>query len=84
MAVCSLVESPRSWSVGVSFGRFDVRLRNWGTAKTGGAETVRSLPACSSAMLAGDDGLPIERAAGYPIPLPHIGILVDDPVIPRD
>jgi hypothetical protein len=36
-------------------------------------------------MLTGDDGLPLDRPpAGYPLPFPEDGILVDDPGHPRD
>ena len=48
-------------------------------------EPFDPLPVCSPAMLTGDDGLPLDRPpAGYPLPFPEDGILVDDPGHPRD
>lgn len=67
-----------SWAVGVSVGRFDVRLatgeRDWPVEP----DPFDPLPVCSPGMLTGDEGLPLSSPAdGYPVvPMP---VLVDDP-----
>ncbi|WP_203077447.1 hypothetical protein [Falsiroseomonas ponticola] len=69
-----------SWAIGVAFGRFDLSLANGARLPPGMPKPFGSLPACSPAMLTGDDGLPCRRAPiGYPIDFPERGILVDDP-----
>jgi hypothetical protein len=74
-----------SWAVGVAFGRFDVRLAIGARELPAEPEPFDPLPVCSSAMLTGDDGLPLARPpAGYPIAFPEDGILIDDPGHPRD
>jgi hypothetical protein len=74
-----------SWAVGVAFGRFDVRLATRGRALPAEPEPFDPLPACSPAILTGEDGLPLASAsAGYPIAFTENGILVDDPGNARD
>jgi len=69
-----------SWAVGVAFGRFDVRLATDARPLPVAPEPFAALPACSPAMLTGEDGLPLKSAlAGYPLRFPENGILVDDP-----
>jgi hypothetical protein len=74
-----------SWAVGVTFGRFDVRLATGDRPLPAEPEPFDALPVCSPAMLTGDDGLPLARPpAGYPLSFPADGILVNDPGHPRD
>lgn len=78
---CQLV----SWAVGVACGRFDVRLATGARALPAEPEPFEPLPACSPAMLTGNDGLPLASApVGYPCAFPENGILADDPGSPRD
>ena len=75
----SLAAELVSWSVGVAFGRFDVRLGTGTRAVPPEPEPFDPLPACSPGMLTGDDGLPLTAAPkGYPIQPPDSGIMVDD------
>jgi len=74
-----------SWAVGVAFGRFDVRLATGDRPLPSEPEPFDPLPICAPGMLTGDDGLPLALPpAGYPLPFPDDGILVDDPGHPRD
>jgi hypothetical protein len=74
-----------AWTVGIAFGRFDVRLATGDRALPAEPEPFDPLPVCSSAMLTGDDGLPLAGSpAGYPLTFPEDGILVDDAGHPRD
>ena len=74
-----------SWTVGVAFGRFDIRLATGNRPLPVEPEPFDPLPVCSPGMLAGDDGLSLVRPpAGYPLSFAHDGILVDDPGHPRD
>jgi hypothetical protein len=73
------------WTVGVAFGRFDVRLATGARALPSEPEPFDALPVCSPAMLTGDDGLPLAGAPlGYPLTFPADGVLVDDPGHSRD
>jgi hypothetical protein len=68
-----------SWAVGVAFGRFDVRLATGGRPMPTEPEPFDPLPACSSGMLTGEDGLPLAQPpARYPLGFPEAGVLVDD------
>lgn len=81
----NLVAELVSWAVGVAFGRFDMRLAIGERSLPPEPDPFDPLPACSPAMLTGDDGLPLATApAGYPVDSPENGILVDDPGHPRD
>lgn len=76
----SLVPELVSWTVGVAFGRFDVRLATGARALPSEPQPFDSLPICSPAMLTGDDGLPLASApANYSLAFPESGIMVDDP-----
>jgi hypothetical protein len=81
----SLAAELIAWAVGVAFGRFDVRLASGTRPLPAEPEPFDPLPACSPAMLTGDDGLPLAAApTGYPLEFPENGILVDDPGHARD
>lgn len=74
-----------SWTLGVSLGRFDLRLATGERPLPPEPDPFDPLPACSPGMLTGDDGLPLASPPpGYPIPFPIDGILVDDPGHDRD
>lgn len=74
-----------SWAVGVAVGRFDVRLATGDRPLPDEPEPFDPLPACSPAMLTGDDDLPLASPpAEYPVDFPENGILVDDPGHLRD
>jgi len=80
-----MVASLLSWTVGVAFGRFDVRLATGERAAPLEPEPFDPLPVCSPGMLTGDDSLPVTAPpSGYPLTFPTDGILVDDPGHPRD
>jgi hypothetical protein len=74
-----------SWSLGVAFGRFDVRLATGERPAPPEPEPFDPLPVCSPGMLTGDDGLPLSQPPdGYPLAFPTDGLLVDDPGHPQD
>jgi len=76
----SLAAELVSWTVGVAFGRFDVRLATKARPLPVEPEPFDPLPACSAGMLTGDDGMPLPHApTGYPLAFPDTGVLVDDP-----
>jgi hypothetical protein len=80
-----MVASILSWTLGVAFGRFEVRLATGEREAPPEPEPFDPLPVCSPGMLAGDDGLPVAAPpSGYPLTFPPDGILVDDPGHPRD
>jgi hypothetical protein len=81
----SLAADLISWAAGVAFGRFDMRLATGARLLLAEPEPFDPLPACSQAMLTGDDGLPLTISpAAYPIAFPENGLLVDDPGHARD
>jgi hypothetical protein len=68
-----------SWAVGVTFGRFDVRLATGERQLPAEPKLFDSLPVFSPAMLTGYERPPLtSKPAGYPIHIPENGILVDD------
>jgi hypothetical protein len=68
------------WLVGVTFGRFDLRLATGERPLPPELDLFDPLPACSPGMLTDERGLPADRPpVGYPIDLPADAILVDDP-----
>lgn len=80
-----MVASLLSWSLGVAFGRFDVRLATAEREAPPEPEPFNPLPVCSPGMLTGDDGLPVAAPpSGYPLTFPKDGLLVDDPGHPCD
>lgn len=80
-----MVVSLLSWSLGVAFGRFDVRLATGARSLPPEPDPFHRLPVCSPGILTGDDGLPVDAPPpGYPLAFPAHGILVDDPGHPHD
>ena len=74
-----------AWTVGVAFGRFDVRLATGACPLPAELEPFDPLPISSPGMLAGEDGLALATPPiGYPLALPEVGVLVDDPGNPQD
>ena len=68
-----------SWAIGVAFGRFDLRLSTGARLLPVEPAPFDPLPACSPAMLANDEGLPLLSAPdGYQVAVAENGILVDD------
>ena len=75
----SLVTSLLSWTVGVSFGRFDIRLATGERDAPVEPEPFDALPLCSPGMLTGTNGLPMDQAPDdYTVHFPHDGVFVDD------
>jgi len=80
-----MLASLTSWSLGVAFGRFDVRIVTNERSAPPEPQPFDQLPACSPGMLTGVDGLPLTAPPeNYPLSLPIEGFLVDDPGHPRD
>lgn len=74
-----------SYTVGCTFGRWDVRFATGEKSAPELPDPFAPLPVCSPGMLAGTDGLPLsETPPGYPIPIAWDGILVDDTNHPND
>lgn len=72
-----LVRSLVQWTLGVAFGRWDIRQGLGETRKLPGP--FERLPICALGMLQGDDGLPVTDAPdGYPLQIDRDGILSDD------
>jgi hypothetical protein len=72
-----------SWAVGVTVGRFDVRLATGERAWSPEPDPFDPLPASSPGMLTGEDGLPIDAPPpGYPVSTSPV--LVFDPGHPLD
>jgi hypothetical protein len=68
-----------SWSIGVAFGRFDLRLATAEESTPTRPEPFAEPSTSSPGMLVGDDGLPPASAcSGYPISFPINGLMVDD------
>lgn len=69
-----------AWSIGVAFGRFDLRLATGECQPPPEPDPFDALPVCSPGMLTGEDGLPLDAPPpNYPIDFPKTGILVDEP-----
>ncbi len=81
----SLAAELVSWAVGITFGRFDVRLATGARLLPTEPEPFDPLPVCSPGRLTGDDAMPLTRPpTGYPLAFPETGVLVDDPGHARD
>ena len=75
----ALADSVVSYSVGVAFGRFDVRRSIECVEAVAEFDPFGPLPACAPGMLTADDGLPIDTPpSDYPIAFPADGVLLDD------
>ena len=73
------------WTVGVAFGRFDIRLATGERPIPEDPDPFDPLPVCSPGMLQDEEGLPATTSPpGYPIEVAWNGILVDDEGHPRD
>jgi hypothetical protein len=80
-----MIASLLSWSLGVAFGRFDMRLATGEIEAPPEPGPFDPLPVCSPGMLTAEDGLPVAAPpTDYPLTFPTDGILVDDPGHPRD
>jgi hypothetical protein len=85
IAAAPLVGSQLSWTVGVAFGRFDLRLATGERQPPLEPKPFDPLPICSPGMLTGDDGLSLDAPpSAYPIDFPRDGILVEDTGADRD
>lgn len=74
-----------SWAVGVTFGRFDIRLATGARLMSSEPEPSDPLPVCSPAMLTGENDRPtVSVPTGYPVAFSENGILVDDAGHTRD
>jgi hypothetical protein len=75
----SLAAEMVSWTVGVAFGRFDVRIATGSRSLPTDPGPFDPLPICSPAMLADHEDRPATSVpAGYPLVFPENGTLVDD------
>jgi hypothetical protein len=72
-----------SWAVGVTAGRFDVRMATGDRACPAEPDPFDPMPVCSAGMLTGEDGLPAAMPPdAYPVEVSSI--LVEDPGHPLD
>jgi hypothetical protein len=75
-----LVADLLSYTLGCSFGRWDVRFATSERPTPELPDPFAPLPVCSPGMLTSDDGLPLrETSASYPLQIDWDGIFVDDP-----
>ena len=80
-----MVASLLSWSLGVAFGRFDVRVATGERSAPVEPEPFEPLPVLSPGMLGADNDLPANSPpTDYPLTFPSEGILVDDAGHPHD
>jgi len=68
-----------SYLVGVAFGRWDIRIGLDPGLAPQPRDPFEPMHASPPGMLIGDGGLPARTYAGYPIPIPQNGVLVDEP-----
>ncbi len=77
----------QSYSVGASFGRWDIRYATGERQPPELPDPFDPLPVCPPGMLQNAEGLPAEPKdvpADYPLPISWSGILVDDENHPED
>jgi hypothetical protein len=89
-----VVHSLASYSLGVAFGRWDVRFATGEKPAPELPDPFAPLPVCPPGQLQNEQGLPITREDvtwlkeegrwHYPLEIPWDGILVDDPGHPLD
>lgn len=76
----SHVHSLLSYTLGCTFGRWDVRCATGEREAPELPDPFAPLPVCSPGMLTGADGLPLtETPADYSLEVDWDGVLVDDP-----
>ena len=76
-----------SWTVGSTFGRWDIRYATGEQAAPELPDPFAPLPVCPPGQLQNAQGLPArpeDVPAAYPVRIPWDGILVDDPNHPLD
>lgn len=76
-----------SFSLGCSFGRWDIRYATGDQSAPDSLDPFTPLPICPPGQLQNAQGLPAhpeEVPAAYPVRIPWDGILVDDPHHPLD
>jgi len=76
-----------SYSFGVLFGRWDIRLATGDRPLPELPDPFAPLPVCSPGMLQGPDRLPAKPEdvpSDYPVPIQWDGIIPDDPGHPED
>lgn len=74
-----------SYTVGCTFGRWDIRFATGEKPAPELPDPFAPLPACSPGMLTDKHGLPLrETPPNYPIQINWNGILIDDPDHPDD
>jgi hypothetical protein len=82
-----LTELTLSYSVAVTFGRWDIRYATGEQAAPELPDPFAPLPVCPPGQLQNAQGLPArleDVPAAYPVRIPWDGILVDDPNHPLD
>jgi hypothetical protein len=80
-----IVKDQLSFGVGVSLGRWDIRIATGERSALPSPDPFDPLPVCSPAMLVGSDGLPVGvEPPGYPIHIDRDGVVPDDPDHPDD
>jgi hypothetical protein len=74
-----------SWTIGVVFGRFDLRIAAQARSLSPDSEPFTALPVCAPGMLTQEDGFPaIQAPDDYPLRIDGDGIIVDDPTHTSD
>lgn len=82
---CEFAQTGLSYTVGCTFGRWDIRFATGEKQAPELPDPFAPLPACSPGMLTDKHGLPLrETPTNYPIQIDWNGILVDDPDHPDD
>lgn len=80
-------EAAVSYSVGVAFGRWDIRFATGERQPPDLLDAFAPLPVCPPGMLQGKDNLPVrpeDLPSDYPVRIDWDGVLVDDPEHPDD
>jgi hypothetical protein len=83
----TLVSGYLSFSVGVTFGRWDIRYATGEQSPPELPDPFAPLPICPPGQLQNEHGLPAQSEdvpVEYPVSIPWNGILVDDPNHPLD
>lgn len=73
------IKSLLSYTIGVAFGRFDIRLATGERPLPAEPDPFAALPRSSPGMLQDEQGMPlIEPPPAYPVPINTTGIMVED------